>query len=325
MSYQFKHYTKGNTVGSGSYVFRNYTTQVAPVTEYFITFSGNNTFSLNTASNAKNWDGTLEYSTDKTTWNTWNGSSISSSNDGKLYIRGTSNTYITSTGANRQWVFSGNATAIDCSGNIENLLDYATVELGNHPPTASYCFRNLFLYNTKIANCGNLLLGTTTYAERCYQGMFYQATNLSVAPKFPSSVYVIVDSCFQQMFQGCTSLVLPPAFPTFQSGWRPPYYFANNMFYGCTNLIALPELAFLTIPTEAYYQMFYGCSKIKLSATQTGEYTIPYRLPSTGTGTVGNSALTNMFANTGGTFTGTPTVNTTYYLSNTNSIIPTNT
>ena len=33
------------------------------------------------------------------------------------------------------------------------------------------------------------------------------------------------------------------------------------------------------------------------------------------------NALTDMFTDTGGTFTGTPSINTTYYLSNTNTVV----
>jgi hypothetical protein len=60
--------------------------------------------------------------------------------------------------------------------------------------------------------------------------------------------------------------------------------------------------------------MFNGCTGIKLSTTQTAEYSVPYSIPKAGTGTEGNSSLTDMFTGTGGTFTGTPTINTTYYL-----------
>lgn len=60
--------------------------------------------------------------------------------------------------------------------------------------------------------------------------------------------------------------------------------------------------------------MFQGCSKIKLSTTQDATYTTAYRIPVSGTGTTGTSSLTNMFTNTGGTFKGTPTINTTYYM-----------
>ena len=70
-----------------------------------------------------------------------------------------------------------------------------------------------------------------------------------------------------------------------------------------------------------YWNMFQGCTNLKLSATKTGEYTLAYRVPTSGDGTTAEEALTNMFISTGGAFTGTPTLNTTYYLSNTNSIV----
>jgi len=60
--------------------------------------------------------------------------------------------------------------------------------------------------------------------------------------------------------------------------------------------------------------MFYSCAKLKLSTTQTGNYTTAYRIPKSGTGTTATDALANMFSGTGGTFTGTPSINTTYYL-----------
>ena len=61
--------------------------------------------------------------------------------------------------------------------------------------------------------------------------------------------------------------------------------------------------------------MFSDCTSIKLSETQTGIYQKPYRIPIENTGNDFNpTAMTNMFAGTGGTFTGTPTINTTYYL-----------
>ena len=63
--------------------------------------------------------------------------------------------------------------------------------------------------------------------------------------------------------------------------------------------------------------MFRGCTGLKISTTMTGIYDTAYRIPTTGTGTTATAALTNMFTNTGGTFTGTPGINTTYYTENT--------
>jgi hypothetical protein len=56
--------------------------------------------------------------------------------------------------------------------------------------------------------------------------------------------------------------------------------------------------------------MFNLCSSLKLSRTA-GLYS--YRIPAVGSGSVGNDSLTDMFSGTGGTFTGTPAINTTYY------------
>lgn len=63
--------------------------------------------------------------------------------------------------------------------------------------------------------------------------------------------------------------------------------------------------------------MFSGCTNIKLSTTKTGEYQTAYRIPISGTGMTTTDTLTSMFTGTGGTFTGTPEINTTYYTSNT--------
>ena len=53
---------------------------------------------------------------------------------------------------------------------------------------------------------------------------------------------------------------------------------------------------------------------MKLSSTQTAEYKTAFRIPTSGTATSATYALYSMFDNTGGTFRGTPSINTTYYL-----------
>lgn len=93
------------------------------------------------------------------------------------------------------------------------------------------------------------------------------------------------------------------------------------MFQGCTSLTAAPSLPATTLVDYCYYRMFQGCTKIKLSSTASGTYTKAYRIPKSGTGTTASSALNNMFADTGGTFTGTPEINTTYYLDASNTIV----
>lgn len=120
------------------------------------------------------------------------------------------------------------------------------------------------------------------------------------------------DYCFKSMFADCSTLVTPPELPATTLGEG--CYLA--MFENCSKLNKLPKLPATSIPTKAYTRMFENCSSIKLSTTQTGEYQTPYRIPTTGTGTEGSSGLYYMFGGTGGTFTGSPSINTTYYTSN---------
>lgn len=127
----------------------------------------------------------------------------------------------------------------------------------------------------------------------------------------------MADSCYSGMFYNCTSLITVPALPATTL----TYDCYGGMFGNCTNLITIPALPATTLADECYFEMFYGCTKIKLSTSQTGTYTKAYRIPTSGTGTTASEAMGIMFDNTGGTFTGTPTINTIYYLDNSNSIV----
>ena len=109
----------------------------------YLTFSSPSSFTLAVNDTTKHWDGTLEYSTDASTWSTWDGtttlSSATSGSENVLYLRGTGNTVIAGNNSNYKWVLTG--TDIKCIGNIENLLDYATVASGAHPTMASSCYK----------------------------------------------------------------------------------------------------------------------------------------------------------------------------------------
>ena len=443
--------------------------QVAP--KPYLTFKSPNSFTLAVNDTIKHWNGTLEYSTDASTWTAWNGkttlSSATSGSRNVLYLRGIGNSVITGNSSDYKWVLTGNN--IKCIGNIENLLDYATVEAGNHPTMKSYCYVNMFrdctsltqaptlpattltfgCYNQMFFGCTSLTkapalpattladwcysnmfngctsltqapaLLATTLASRCYNQMFYGCTSLTHAPALPATTLkdncyygmfwncisltqapilpatTLADSCYKYMFGGCTSLTQAPVLPatTLAEGCY------REMFYGCTSLTQASALPATTLTPQCYYGMFYnctaltqapalpsttmadscyrsmfggctsitqapalpatalatncyqymfsgctaltqstalpattlaegcykymfnGCTGLKLSSTQTGEYTQEYRIPTSGTGTTATDALTNMFTDTGGTFTGTPEINTTYYLSNTNEVI----
>ena len=127
----------------------------------------------------------------------------------------------------------------------------------------------------------------------------------------------LADDCYAYMFQGCTALTQAPSLPATML-----YQFCyTSMFQGCTALTQAPSLPSTTLALNCYSSMFMGCTSLKLSSTKTDEYTQAYRVPSSGDGVTATNALTNMFSSTGGTFTGTPEINTTYYLGSDNMIV----
>ena len=366
--------------------------QVIPTIPY-LTFSSPSSFTLRVNDATKHWDGTLEYSTDTSTWSTWDGtttlSSAASGSDNVLYMRGTGNTVITGDNSNCKWVLAGSDVA--CIGNIENLLDYTTVKSWAHPAMANYCYGYMFqgctaltqapalpattladyCYESMFSGCTGLTqapalpattlaagcyysmfqgcssltqapaLPATTLETQCYQNMFRNCTSLTQAPALPATT--LANSCYGYMFQKCTSLTQAPALPATtlktycyismfqgctaltQAPALPATTLANScygyMFQKCTSLTQAPALPATTLKTQCYQNMFGQCTSLKLSSTKTGEYTVAYRIPTSGTGTTVTNALNNMFTSTGGTFKGTPTINTTYYLSNTNTVV----
>ena len=372
-------------------------TPFKPAGKSYLTFSSPNSFTLAAETATKYWAGTLEYFASDRTWTTWDGtaplSSVNSNDEYVLYLRGTGNTALSyhdeTEDAYTGWVIGG--TDVRCNGNIETLLDYATVETGQHPAMTNYCFSSLFsgcaaltkapdlpattlvegcyagmfsycislaqapalpamtlvvgCYDEMFVGCTSLIqapaLPATTLAERCYFLMFQNCTSLVKAPALPATTLVV--GCYGGMFYGCTSLAQIPALPATtlanqcyygmfigctgltQAPALPATTLANQcyygMFQGCTGLTQAPALPATTLAEECYAMMFYGCTSLKLCPVKGGEYTIAYRIPSSGTGTTATNALAEMFTNTGGMFTGAPAINTTYYLSSGNMIV----
>ena len=250
-------------------------------------FVSANPFSI---SAPKNWDGKIEY-TNGSGWKTWDGSEITSGENGSnhcVYLRGTGNSKITGTNsASNKWNITG--TNVDCNGDIDLLLDYSTVKSGDHPSMASYCYAYMFYGCTSLTAAPSL--PATTLEKECYVATFYGCTSLTAAPSLPATT--LANSCY------------------------------SFMFYGCTSLTSVPALPATTLTNFCYNFMFYGCKKLKLSSTASGTYTKLYRIPKSGTGTIVSTTSigSNMFDETGGTFTDTPEINTTYYLDESNTIV----
>lgn len=153
-------------------------------------------------------------------------------------------------------------------------------------------------------NCTDTLI-----SAYCFYALFSSCTALTTAPELPATS--LSTWCYSSMFAFCTWLTEPPSFPatTLQSQCY------NNMFNYCTNLTALPKLPATKLANNCYNSMFQNCSNIRVYTYNMSWYSA-YRIPFTWTGTTATNALNNMFYNTGWNVT-TPSINTTYYTSNT--------
>lgn len=263
-----------------------------PARSSCVEFSADESFTMEAAGGTSRWDGKMFWSTNLMTWTEWNAANAIQSQlfEGKykVFIRGEGNTVATGNGTgsdNGAWHFSAPVTA---KGILDTVLDWRKVLLGEPIAYGSETYTTLFAY--KAASTAGIKDASELILRGANQLLMY-----NVAFKYNQS------------------LVNPPRLPTENLGTS----CYRQMFQGCTSLEKIHKLPTLTIPETAYQGMYRECTKIKISTSQTGEYQNVYRVPYDGTGTAGTNATDNMFTSTGGTFTGTPTVNTTYYTSNT--------
>lgn len=227
----------------------------------------------------------------------------------KVYLRNKSTTP-TAFSISKDDFYQIHVTWVDITGDLNYLLckNSTTTLVWN------YTFANLFW---GYDNTWNITLPATTLTTGCYYGMFggMDITNPPVLPATTLASY-----CYKEMFTG-SWIVTPPQLPA--TTLAEECY--AGMFKDCGSLTSLPSLPATSLDYfgACYEEMFYGCSNIKLSKTQTWEYQTPYRIPSSWTWSWTSALLTwNMFSGTGGTFTWESPyddvyLNTTYYTSNT--------
>lgn len=155
---------------------------------------------------------------------------------------------------------------------------------------------------------------TNTVSDYCFYRLFFQS-NITTPPKLPGMT--LGTRCYEYMFYYCADLTTACELPATTLA----NYCYSNMFAWCNNLTAIPKLPATTLAGYCYEYMFYYCTKIKLSQTQTWDYTQPYRIPTEWTGTSATGALNYMFNGTWWTWKATPTINTTYYVHKDNTIV----
>lgn len=284
-----------------------------------LTFASPSPFTLEVVNHVKLWEGLIEYSLNGHSWQPWNGVSVinsaSAGSSHKIFVRGEDNTFITGptqSSSNGPWHLIGSNISI--SGDIATLLDYRKT-----PTVAPFAFAALFNWPSDdprghITDISNLVLSCV--GDSCYNGTFSRLTGFTQPPQIPAKV--LARRCYYFMFRSCTGLITPANMSHVTTLAEEA---CLNMYDTCTSLSKLPSLPPLQMAPGSYRFMFARCSSIKMSETRTGAYQTPYRIPTSGTGTDSidsnnRSALHDMFASTGGTFTGTPSINTTYYTSN---------
>ena len=139
----------------------------------YITFSSAEFFKITVP--PKSWNATLSYSANTIKWyeiTASAGTTIAANYTNgayKLYFRGTGNSRISGYYGS-EWAIVADPGTVACSGNIETLLDHATVTAGAHPAMTTNCFSFLFCNCTALSSAP--ALPATTLAEGCYGYMF---------------------------------------------------------------------------------------------------------------------------------------------------------
>ena len=241
---------------------------VGPDYFYIESLGDGNTISVINQGNGStdNVTPTLEYSTDKNTWNTitfdWtNGEHttelpVKLNTGGKMYFR--NDTRLFSNLYTKFITFSPSVSS-NVGGDIRTLSNYLDVNSETKPQ--SNMFKNLFFNNKFIVDASNLRLSYTTLEISCYSSMFQGCTSLTTTPALPTTT--LAGTCYSSMFQGCSSLTSAPTLPatTLADGCY------SSMFESCTGLTSAPTLLATTLANNCYSSMFYGCSSLTTAPT----------------------------------------------------------
>ena len=235
---------------------------VEPDYFYIESLGDGNTISVKNQGNGNtdNVIPTLEYSTDKNTWNTitfdWaSGEHITElpvklNTGGKMYFRNDTGKF----SKYGNYISFSSSVSSNVGGDIRTLSNYLNVD--NETTPQSYMFQRLFYNNEYIVDASNLRLPYTTLAEHCYQSMFEGCTNLTTAPQLPATT--LESRCYSHMFQNCGFLVNAPQLPatTLVSDCY------SNMFQNCGSLVNAPELPATTLASSCYESMFQYCGSL---------------------------------------------------------------
>ena len=192
--------------------------------------------------NTDNVTPTLEYSTDKNTWNIitfdWTSGTHTTElpvklNTGeKMYFRNDTREF--SNSYSKYITFSSSVSS-NVGGDIRTLSNYIDVNSETTPKPNMFC--NLFNNNKNIVDTSNLKLPYTRLEWSCYGALFDGCSSLTTAPELPATT--LGNYCYSSMFRYCSSLTTAPELPatTLASGC---YY---SMFRYCSSLNSITVYA----------------------------------------------------------------------------------
>lgn len=222
-----------------------------------------------------NSEGNFEYSFDGVTWETL--SEPVDFSGRSVYIKGNNPDGLGDSDENySQFIFSNPDSAVDCSGNVMDLLGVSVIP-------SNYCFYKLFsecpisstpelpaesltvaCYQEMFSGCPYLTkvskLPALEMKNNCYYGMFKNCPKLVKVPTDMLPGVSLTTSCYAEMFSGCASLKKAPKLEATELGIT--CYF--QMFSGCENLTEVPEVLPALLLTEfCYCGMFQDCVNLK--------------------------------------------------------------
>lgn len=150
---------------------------------------------------------TIEYSTDRTTWQTLcttttSGYTQTLQPGEKIYLRCSTNAWSALSNG-----FDSIVGISKIGGNVMSLLygnNFTGQETSFPDTTLTFILNGTFYQNTHLIDAHELLLPVTTLNRASYTSLFRGCTLLTTAPDLPATT--LVQSCYSRMFQDCTSL-----------------------------------------------------------------------------------------------------------------------
>ena len=211
---------------------------------------------------------TLEYSTDKNTWNTitfdWTSGThttelpVKLNTSEKMYFRNNTRKFSNS---NSKYISFSPSVSCNVGGDIRTLSNYLDVD--NETTTQKYMFFYLFYNNKNIVDASNLRLPYTTLADYSYESLFEGCSSLTTPPtELPATTLAV--GCYYNMFQGCTGLTSAPTLPATTLAEQCYAY----MFSYCSKLTTSPELPATKLFYECYREMFRNCTSLVNAPTE---------------------------------------------------------